>query len=117
MKKLILTSLLVILSFIGLAEPAFASLPYNLRDPIYRPNYLHQIEYIEQNSCDAVALVPYSGIVYYTCKTGQSFWGEVLVPSESSPLFMYFKNRKKQDDEYTEDTANSAAVSSSFTSW
>lgn len=116
MKKLFIFVLLIVLQFFGVAEPAFAGLPYGFRDASWHPNYRRQMEYIKENSCDAAAMIPYSGRVFYTCSNGQQFWAEVLVPTESSPLFMYFKNRKKQDDENSDDTVETTttATTSSF---
>jgi hypothetical protein len=96
MKKLFLVAFVIVLQFFGIAEPAFAGLPYGTKDVSWRPNYLRQIQYIQGNSCDAAVMIPYNGEVFYTCPNGQRFWAEVLLPTESSPLFMYFKNRKKQ---------------------
>lgn len=112
MKKLITIAFLLFLTVLGVAEPAFAGLPYGAKDSSWHPNYLRQIQYIQDNSCDAAAMIPYNGEVFYTCSNGQQFWSEVLLPTESSPLFMYFKNRKKQDDEDSEDNMNTAANSS-----
>ena len=113
MKKLITIAFLLFLTVLGVAEPAFAGLPYGSKNVSWHPNYLRQIQYIQDNSCDATAMVPYNGEVFYTCSNGQQFWAEVLLPTESSPLFMYFKNRKKQDDEDSADDSNTA-VNASF---
>ena len=110
MKKLFIVVFVIVLQFFGAAEPAFAGLPYGSRDVSWHPNYLRQIQYIQDNSCNAVAMIPYNGEVFYTCSNGQRFWAEVLLPTESSPLFMYFKNRKKQDDEDSADDASSNAA-------
>lgn len=116
MKKLFIVAFVIVLQFFGAAEPAFAGLPYGAADVSWHPNYHRQIQYIQENSCDAIAMVPYDGSVFYTCPSGQKFWAEVLVPSEKSPLFMYFKNRKHQDDHDSsaEDTATATAVNASF---
>lgn len=115
MKKLILIALVIVLQFFGIAEPAFAGLPYGSYDSSWHPNYRRQMEYIKENSCDAAAMIPYSGRVFYTCSNGQQFWAEVLVPTQSSPLFMYFKNRKKEDDEdAADDSSTVASVNASF---
>lgn len=114
MKKLILISFVLILTFFGISEPAFAGLPSGINSTTYYPGYTRQIQYIESNSCNASAMVPYNGLVFYTCPDGQNFWAQVLVPSENSPLYMYFKNRKKQNDEDSEDTANTTTVNASF---
>lgn len=118
MKKLITIAFLLFLTVLGVAEPAFAGLPYGSHDSSWHPNYRRQMEYIKENSCDAAAMIPYSGRVFYTCSNGQEFWAEVLVPTQSSPLFMYFKNRKKEDDEDAADsvsyTASQPTTNSSF---
>jgi hypothetical protein len=114
MKKLFIIAFVIVLQFFGIAEPAFAGLPYGSKDVSWHPNYLRQIQYIQDNSCNAVAMIPYNGEVFYTCSNGQRFWAEVLLPTESSPLFMYFKNRKKQNDEDSADDSSDAAVNASF---
>ena len=115
MKKLITIAFLLFLTVLGVAEPAFAGLPYGSKDSSWHPNYRRQIEYIQENSCDATAMVPYNGEVFYTCPNGQQFWAEVLVPTQSSPLFMYFKNRKKQNDEdAADDASTNVSVNASF---
>lgn len=76
-----------------------------VRNPDKYPRYLKQIDLITENFCDAVAVDLYRGNVYYTCQDGASFWADVLVPSEYSPLFMYFKNRKKHADEVASEQA------------
>lgn len=114
MKKLFLVALVIVLQFFGIAEPAFAGLPYGAADANWHPNYHRQIQYIQENSCDATAIVPYDGSVFYTCPSGQKFWSEVLVPSEKSPLFMYFKNRQNQDDEDARNAASETANQTAF---
>jgi hypothetical protein len=58
-------------------------------------------------------MIPYSGDVLYECSSGESFWSDVLVPTEKSPLFAYFKNRKqKDDDDANDDDANDVAINS-----
>ena len=134
MKKLIVIAFLLFLQFFGTIEPVFASfengnsqsgilsqlysqlrvsvapLPRGMSSSNYRPGYTAQTDYIIKNSCKAIAMVPYSGSVYYSCLNGQKFWSEVLVPTEDSPLFMYFKNRKKVNDEDADDAAIAASA-------
>ncbi len=92
--KFIVSLFLLFLIVVGISEPAFAMM--DARD---RPGYLKEYKYIKNNSCNAVSMIPYSGKVLYECASGESFWSEVLVPTEKSALFMYFKNRKHEDDE------------------
>lgn len=107
MIKFFIVITLITFQFFGLAQPAFAGLPYGMRVAEGQPGYKRQVEYILDNSCNAIAMVPYSGTVYYSCASGSKYWSEVLVPTEKSPLFMYFKNRKKQRDEQNDyDTSN-----------
>ena len=134
MKKLIVIAFLLFLQFFGTIEPVFASfengnsqsgilsqlypqlrvsvapLPRGMSSSNDRPGYTAQTDYIIKNSCKAIAMVPYSGSVYYSCLNGQKFWSEVLVPTEDSPLFMYFKNRKKVNDEDVDDVAIAASA-------
>lgn len=90
----------------GISEPAFAMRP--AKD---RPLYFREYKYIKSNSCNAVSMILYSGDVLYECASGESFWSDVLVPTEKSALFMYFKNRKHEDDT---DDSSAAAASSSY---
>jgi hypothetical protein len=111
MKKLIVIAFLLVLQFFGTIEPVFAApLPRGMLSSNDRPGYTAQTEYIMKNSCRAIAMVPYSGSVYYSCPNGQKFWSEVLVPTKESPLFMYFKNRKKVNDEDVDDAAIAASA-------
>jgi hypothetical protein len=98
MLKLITLVFLIVLQFFGAVEPAFARAP-GVSNIDNRPIYKRQVEYIIENSCKAIGMVPYNGITYYSCPSGEKFWAEVLVPVPDSPLFMYFKNRKHQDDD------------------
>lgn len=89
-----------VLSFLLFVQPVFALYPGN-----QRPVYKREIGYILKENCNAIAIVPYSGLSYYKCPSGEDFWSEVLVGTEGSPLFMLFKNRKKVADEHTHDVA------------
>jgi hypothetical protein len=135
MKKLIVIAFLLVLQFFGMIEPVFAAfengnpqsgilsqlyphlrvsvapLPRGMLSDNDRPGYTAQTDYIMKNSCNAIAMVPYSGSVYYSCPNGQKFWSEILVPTEDSPLFVYFKNRKKVNDEDADDAAIAASAS------
>ena len=134
MKKLIVIAFLLVLQFFGTIEPVFAAfensnsqsgilsqlypqlrvsvapLPRGMLSSKDRPGYTAQTDYIVKNFCKAIAMVPYSGSVYYSCPNGQKFWSEILVPTEDSPLFMYFKNRKKVNDEDADDAAIAAST-------
>jgi hypothetical protein len=111
-EKLIVITFLLVLQFFGTIEPSFAApLPRGILSSTDRPGYKAQTDYIIKNSCKAIAMVPYSGSVFYYCPNGQKFWSEVLVPTEDSPLFMYFKNRKKVNDEDADDAAIAASSS------
>jgi hypothetical protein len=109
--KFFLKVVLIVLVLIGVAEPAFAS---SMRPAKDRPVYFKEYNYIKSNSCNAVSMIPYSGDVLYECYSGELFWSDVLVPTEKSPLFMYFKNRKHEDDDDAANTAAAAAASSSY---
>lgn len=99
MMKTIFILLLVILQFFGIVEPALAM----SKQPVsFHPVYYQEFNYINENSCDAVMMIPYSGDVLYECPNGESFWSDVLVPTGNSPLFSYLKNRKKVSDETSE---------------
>ena len=134
MKKLIVITFLLVLQFFGTIEPSFATfengnsqsgilsqlypqlrvsvapLPRGMLSSSDRPGYTTQTDYIVKNFCKAIAMVPYTGSVYYSCPNGQKFWSEILVPTEDSPLFMYFKNRKKVNDEDADDVAIAAST-------
>jgi hypothetical protein len=134
MKKLIVIIFLLVLQFFGTIEPVFATfengnsqsgilsqlypqlrismapLPRGMLSSNDRPGYTAQTDYIVKNSCKAIAMVQYSGSVYYSCPNGQEFWSEVLVPTEDSPLFIYFKNRKKVNVEDADDAAIAASA-------
>jgi hypothetical protein len=134
MKKLIVITFLLVLQFFGTIEPSFAAfengnsqslilsqlypqlrvsmapLPRGMLSSNDRPGYTAQTDYIVKNSCKAIAMVPYSGSVFYSCPNGQKFWSEVIVPTEDSPLFMYFKNRKKVNGEDADDAAIAASA-------
>jgi hypothetical protein len=108
----------------GVVSPTYAisyeplpTLPNSVVTPTDRPRYYNEYKFVRDNKCDAVSVIPYSGIVLYECPSGQSFWSSVLVPSEKSPLFMYFKNRKHQNDDDASDAAAIAAASASYTSY
>lgn len=105
--KFIVSLFLLFLIVVGISEPAFAMRP--AKD---RPVYFKEYNYIKSNSCNAVSMIPYSGDVLYECASGESFWSDVLVPTEKSALFMYFKNRKHEDDK--DDDAAAAAAASSY---
>jgi len=105
--KFFLKIALLILILIGVSEPAFATMYPAKR----RPAYHYEYNYFKSNSCNAVAMIPYSGDVLYECSSGESFWSDVLVPTEKSPLFMYFKNRKQKDDDDASDNAVSSVSS------
>ena len=105
--KFFLKIALIALILVGVSEPVFASYPAK-----EHPNYIKDYNYFKDNSCNAVAMIPYSGKVLYECASG-SFWSSVLVPTKKSPLFMYFKNRKHEDDEDAEYTS-AASASASF---
>ena len=105
--KFFLKIALIALILVGVSEPVFAS---SMRPAKSRPVYFNEYNYISSNSCNAVAVIPYSGDVLYECFSGETFWSDVLVPTKKSPLFMYFKNRKHEDDE---DAGFSAAASTS----
>jgi hypothetical protein len=109
--KFFLKVALVIFILIGITEPVFAA---TMRPAKSRPVYFSEYNHIVSNSCNAIAMIPYSGDVLYECSSGESFWSDVLVPTEKSPLFMYFKNRKHEDDDDAADTAAAAAASSSY---
>ena len=112
MIKFILITFLITLQFFGIAQPAFAGVPYGMEIESNRQGYKKQIDYIHDNSCDATAMIPYTGMVYYSCKSGTNVWSEVLVPTEHSPLFMYFKNRSKKDNEDDSDDTDTVAINS-----
>ena len=99
MIKFFIAITLITLQFFGIAQPTFAESPFGILGGDGRPGYKRQVEFILENSCDAIAIVPYSGTVYYSCASGYDIWAEVLVPTEKSPLFMYFKNRKSQEND------------------
>ena len=103
MIKFITLSFLILLQLFGVVEPAFAAIPPGAQKINLRPNYKAQVEFIIQNSCNAIGMVPYNGQVYYSCPSGEKFWSDVLAPTPDSPLFLYVKNRKRQD---AEDAAN-----------
>lgn len=118
MIKFILITFLITLQFFGIAQPAFAGVPYGMEIDSKRPGYKMQMNYIQDNSCDAIAMIPYTGMVYYSCKSGTNVWSEVLLPTENSPLFMYFKNRSKKDHEDSDDTTDATVSTASFSaSW
>jgi hypothetical protein len=96
----------VILSFFFFVQPVFAI--YSGKE---RPMYLREINYIIDSNCKAVAIIPYEGMSYYRCPSGEDFWSAVLVGTEGSPLFMMFKNKKKLADDNFAST--SAAISTS----
>lgn len=81
------------------SKPKGSGRPSGLMNPGRFPDYSEQIKYIKENLCDATGIDLYRGNVFYICPSGEEFWADVLVPSEFSPLFMYFKNRKKHVDE------------------
>lgn len=95
--KTVIKFVLILLIILGISEPSFAMTPATSR-----PNYLQEFKLIRQNRCIAVSMIPYSGLVLYECPNKESFWSMVLVPSSNSPLFSYFKNRKKEGDEIAE---------------
>lgn len=103
--KFIIKLFFLFLIIVGISEPVFAMQPAK-----NRPVYYKEYNYIKDNSCNAVAMIPYEGDVLYQCSSGESFWSDVLVATEKSPLFMYFKNRKHEDDD--NDTAASSASAS-----
>jgi hypothetical protein len=107
--KSILSIVFAFLILIGVCEPCFASAKYPAQR---RPIYYGEYNYIKDNNCKAVSMIPYSGDVLYECPNGDSFWSEVLVPTKDSPLFMYFKNRKHEDD-----ADDSAAASASVATY
>jgi hypothetical protein len=113
--KIILKLATLLLIIFGIVSPVFAypvnssytpSRPGSLWYSKDRPRYYSEYTYIKDNQCDAVSMIPYSGIVLYECPSGESFWSSVLAPSKTSPLFMYFKNRKHQDDDDAADSAS-----------
>jgi hypothetical protein len=105
--KFIIKLFFLFLIIVGISEPVFA-----MQAAKNRPVYYKEYNYIKDNSCNAVAMIPYEGDVLYQCSSGETFWSDVLVPTEKSPLFMYFKNRKHQDDDdAAANTANSASFS------
>ncbi len=105
--KFLLKIVLLLLIIVGISEPEFA-----IQSAKNRPVYYKEYNYIKDNSCNAVAMIPYEGDVLYECSSGESFWSDVLVPTEKSPLFMYFKNRKHEDDHDTAvDTSSSVSFS------
>jgi hypothetical protein len=104
--KTVIKFALILLIILGISEPVFAMTP-----AMNRPKYYREYNFIRQNHCVAVSMIPYSGDVLYECPYQESFWSDVLVPSANSPLFMYFKNRQHEDDDTAEATA--VAVSSS----
>lgn len=111
--KFLLKFALLILVLVGISGPAVAMQPAKKR-----PVYYYEYNYIKSNSCNAVTMIPYTGDVLYECPSGESFWSDVLVPTKKSPLFMYFKNRKQQDeDEAANAAANNVAISSAVVTY
>lgn len=105
----IVFGMLLLSFFLGHLEPAYAqSLPYGMESMIYHPGYKKQIEYIQNHECNAIAIVPYTGNVFYECFSGEKFWSEILTPIPSIPTSSYVKNKSHQDDEDT------ASYSSSY---
>jgi hypothetical protein len=96
----------IFLSFFFFVQPAFAIYPGK-----QRPVYLREINYIIDSNCKAVAIIPYEGMSYYKCPSGEDFWSDVLVGTDGSPLFMMFKNRKKIADDDTTTDANAVSTS------
>jgi hypothetical protein len=95
----LLTTLIIIFQSVS---PAFAIIPRGSYPLYLRPNYKDQVEYIINNSCEPIGFVPYDGIVYYSCSSGEKFWAEVLVPVDNS--IFYFKNQNKKSDETTDNS-------------
>ena len=89
--------------------------PFGIKGTRTFPAYTKQIEFITENLCDARGIDLYRGNVYYVCPSGDAFWADVLVPSEFSPLFMYFKNRERSEDEYLRKNYRKVAHSSNLT--
>ena len=92
--KLLFKLFSILLTFFIYTQPTFA-----MYSGKARPVYMNEIKYLTENKCKAIAIIPYSGMTYYTCPSGEDFWSEVLVESEGSPLSILFKNRKKDADE------------------
>lgn len=78
--KIFLITICVIFQLFGLVLPVNAEIPSGSIPPTYRPNYKSQIDYIVKNSCEPIGLIPYDGLTYYTCPSGESFWSQVLSP-------------------------------------
>lgn len=93
-------------------------LPNNLRYDIkvgkplsVYPVYKYEVEYIINNKCEAMAIIPYRGSTYYSCPSGHKFWSSVLAPIPNLPLSYY--TTKKHDDEQA---SSDAAITSSIIS-
>jgi hypothetical protein len=96
--KTILGFLALLVVLLQWATPSFASIPGGSIPPEWRPRYKEQVEYITNNSCESIGIVPYAGLVYYICPSGEIFWAEVLVPIDNSILLP--TNKKHSDDSY-----------------
>ena len=106
--KFISRLFITICIILGICSPAFASRPAR-----QHPVYMNDLNTIQNLSCKAIAMIPYSGDVLYSCPDGNQFWSDVLVPTSDSPLFMYFKNRKQvRDDDATDTAVNTAVINS-----
>lgn len=99
MVKFLLITACVIFQLFGFVLPVNADLPPGTMPLSFRPYYKEQVEYIVKNSCNPVGIVPYNGLTYYSCPSGESFWSQVLSPIPDSSLISYLAQEKRKNDE------------------
>ena len=91
----------------GHLDPAYAyPVRVGFERPDHRPKYKQQIDYIVESKCTAKGMIPYTGDVYYTCPDGDSFWSDALAPIPNVDPSLYIKNRLKQRNDDSDDTAS-----------
>jgi hypothetical protein len=99
MVKIFLIAICVIFQFFGFVLPVNAEIPPGSIPLSYRPNYKKQIEYIIENSCKPIGLIPYDGLTYYTCPSGESFWSQVLSPIPDLITLGHLDQQKRHYEE------------------